>query len=340
MSFACHVRPTDESYAVNFRAGAPVPAGVMTDSALRPILGEVARFLRTAQTELARGGLGDQTLGEFLAAHRFSRRLAERYVLPMGAALWSVPPRQIEQFPAHAYFAFFDNHGLLGTGDSGGWQHVRGGSRRYVDRLIARLVAAGGVVRTGAEVVSVNRRGDGAELTTRSGGTEPFDAVVLATHADHSLRILTDADPAERAWLGAFRYQSSSAVLHTDRSVMPRRRDHWASWNVELEAGDDPGERPVCITYHLNKLQGLGHRATDWFVTLNRTAPIDSTAILARAAFEHPMFDRAAIRAQARVAEVSGRRAVYFCGAYLGHGFHEDGVRSGVAVADALGSAW
>lgn len=342
MSFAYHVRAADESYAVSFGSGRRVGAAAIAGSALAPLLGEVLRFMRTAAAQLAQDALGDLTLGEFLVAHRFSRALAERYVLPMGAALWSAPPRQIEQFPARAYFQFFANHGLLAPTADLRWQHIRGGSRRYVERVVARFVAAGGVVRTGAEVTAVTRRERGAVVTTRGATGERFDAVVLATHANHALRLLADADPAERSALGAFGYQTSEAVLHTDPRVMPRRRDHWAAWNVEASspAGPGAGGDAVCVTYHLNRLQSLGEAAADWFVTLNRQTPIDAAAVAARVAFAHPVFDAAAIAAQPRVAELSGRRAVYFCGAYLGNGFHEDGVRSGAAVAHALGVAW
>jgi len=331
MSFSYCDRVASESYAVNFDGAGD--AG-LRGSALVPILGEVLRFVRSANRDLDTDAFDGLSLGAYLDRLRCSPRLRETYVLPLGAALWSCPPQQVLSFPAKSYLSFFRNHGLLAVEGGLSWRHVRGGSARYVD---AFLRAFAGKVCLGRAILAVRRVADGVEIVTDQ-GTAHFDEVVMATHADEASRLLVDADGAEHAFLGAFRYQRNEGVLHTDESVMPARRDHWASWNFEREAGAMDAS-PVCVTYHLNRLQGLGNAGPNWFVTLNRTTSIRGDAVIANLSFDHPIFDAAAIAAQSRVAEVSGRRRVHFCGAHLGYGFHEDGVRSAVDVARSLGVA-
>ena len=330
MSFSYCDRVAAESYAVNFDGSGD--GGGLRTSALMPILGEVLRFVRTANRDLDADGFDGLALGAYLDRLGCSRKLREIYIQPLGAALWSCPPDQVLAFPAKSYLTFFRNHGLLVLEGGLAWRHVRGGSARYVD---AFLRAFKGTHRLDTPVLSVRRLEGGVTVATAD-GPALFDEVVFATHADEAKRLLVDADGAERSFLEAFRYQRNDGVLHTDVSVMPERRDHWASWNFEREAGFSD-EGPVCVTYHLNRLQGLKGAARDWFVTLNRRAEISRERVIAELSFDHPIFDQAAVAAQARVGEVSGRHRVHFCGAHLGYGFHEDGVRSAVSVARALG---
>jgi hypothetical protein len=208
---------------------------------------------------------------------------------------------------------------------------VRGGSARYVERLVAPFRDR---IRTGAPVRAVRRRAGGVELTA-AGRTERFDRVVLAVHSDQALALLDAPSAAERRILGAIRYQPNEAVLHTDPAVMPRRRRAWASWNVRVPR--EPREQ-VQVTYHMNRLQGLAAR-DDWFVTLNDDAAIDPSRVRARTAYAHPIFDAAALAAQRRHGEIDGAGGVHYAGAYWGWGFHEDGLRSALAVCERLGAA-
>ncbi len=331
MSFSYCDRATGDSYAVNFAGFADVG---LRSSALVPILGEVLRFVRSANRDLEADAFDGLSLGAYLDRLGCSPRLREAYVIPLGAALWSCPPQQVLAFPAKSYLCFFRNHGLLTLEGGLSWRHVRGGSVRYVD---AFLRAFSGTVRLGSPILAVRRAGEGVEVVTAEGAGR-FDEAVIATHADEAARLLVDADDVERDFLGSFRYQRNHGVLHTDESVMPSRTDHWASWNFERESGS-ADTSPVCVTYHLNRLQGLEGAARHWFVTLNRRTAIKGEAVIANLSFDHPIFDADAISAQARAAEVSGRRAIHFCGAHLGYGFHEDGARSAVEVARALGVA-
>jgi predicted NAD/FAD-binding protein len=332
MSFSYCDRAADASYAVNFDGSGD--GGSLRSSALMPILGEVMRFVRAANRDLDADRFDGLSLGSYLDRLNCSQKLREIYVSPLGAALWSCPPDQVLAFPAKSYLSFFRNHGLLVLEGGLSWRHVRGGSARYVGAFLRALT---GTPRLGVPVRAVRRVEGGVDVVTGEGSSR-FDEVVLATHADEAARLLVDADERERAFLGAFRYQRNQGVLHTDDSVMPARRDHWASWNFEREAGAS-NTAPVCVSYHLNRLQGLQGANRDWFVSLNRRTPIKDDAVIANLSFDHPIFDAAAIAAQSRVGEVSGRRAVHFCGAHLGYGFHEDGVRSAVDVARALGVA-
>lgn len=303
---------------------------------LRPryyrFLGEVLRFNRAARRALTDGSIGRLgTLADFLSANRLSGRLAEQYVIPLTAAIWSTDPRQILDTPAEFVLRFLDNHRLLHIAGRPAWRVIRGGSQRYVDRLIGPFRDR---IRTRTPVRQLRRRPDGVEVTT-DGGRDVFDAVVVATHSDQALAMLARPTELERAVLGAIRYQPNRAVLHTDVSVLPRRRRAWASWNYRTPL--DPG-RPVAVTYNMTRLQRLPTRTT-YCVSLNLDDAIDARKVIARFDFEHPLFTRAAVAAQARHAEVSGADRIHYCGAYWGNGFHEDGVVSALAVARRMGVA-
>jgi predicted NAD/FAD-binding protein len=294
------------------------------------MLADLVRFNRAARRLLA-DDEDDPSLGQWLQRQRFSEPFIERLIVPQASAVWSADPRQMWTFPARFLAEFFDNHGMLGVRNRPQWRTVRGGSARYVEALTSSLR---GRLRLSTPVARVARAEDHVLVTAHGGEPERFDEVVLATHSDQALALLADASDREHELLGAIPYQDNEAVLHTDAGMLPRRRRAWASWNYHLL-----GRRSdrTTVTYHMNRLQSL--RADRQFcVTLNRTDAIDPAAIIARIAYAHPVYTREGVAAQARVAEISGRRRTHFAGAYWGWGFHEDGVVSAERVVAHLGA--
>jgi len=300
-------------------------------NALRPsfwrMVRDVLRFYREAPALLH--GADDPTFVEYLERGGYSREFVDDHLVPMCSAVWSARPETLRSFPMRFLVRFFDNHGFLQVDGRPQWLVVRGGSSSYVDPLVEPFRDR---IRLRTPVRRIERRPDGVHVQTARGETEVFDRVVLATHADTSLRLLADATRAERTVLGAFEYQRNDVVLHTDASLMPRRRRAWASWNYHV--ADPPSELPT-VTYWMNNLQGLAGD-TEYFVTLNRTDDIDPAKVLRTFVYDHPVFTTEAVRAQERHAEIDGAERVHFCGAYWGYGFHEDGVRSGQEVARRL----
>jgi predicted NAD/FAD-binding protein len=301
---------------------------------LRPsfhrMLLDILRFNREAVPALSNGA-EDMTLGEYVASAGYSRGLTEHYLLPMGSALWSVPRDQVLEMSAAFFIRFFENHGMLTVDDRPLWRVVTGGSDRYVERLVAPFRDR---IRTGSPVRRVVRRRDpqGREEGADVDG-EAFDHVVFACHSDQALGILGDPSDAEQRILGAMPYQANEIVLHTDDSVLPRRRRAWGSWNYHVRGEDDA---PATVTYNMNLLQTLEVPRT-YCVTLNASELIDPAKVLYRTTYHHPVYTRDGFAAQARHAEISGQDRTHFCGAYWGYGFHEDGTRSGVRVAEAFG---
>jgi predicted NAD/FAD-binding protein len=293
------------------------------------MIADLARFHRSARELLGTPGDGP-SLGEWLEQRRFSRAFVERLIVPQAAAVWSADPRQMWSFPARFMVEFFDNHGMLGFRDRPRWRAVRGGSARYVEAMTAPWRDR---LRLSAPVEAISRSGDGVLVKARGAEPERFDEVVLATHSDQALSLLTDATPAEHEILGAIPYQENEAVLHTDMRMLPRRRRAWASWNYHLL--EAPSGRAT-VTYHMNRLQSL-RAEREFCVTLNRTAAIAPEKVIRTISYAHPVYTAEGVRAQARVAEISGRIHTHFCGAYWGWGFHEDGVRSALGVAERFG---
>ncbi len=250
--------------------------------------------------------------------------------MPQASAVWSADPHQMWSFPARFMAEFFANHGMLGLRDRPQWRTIRGGSARYVEALVSAL---SGRLRLSTPVTGITRSDDGVLLTPGDGEPEPFDEVVIATHSDQALAMLADPSDREREILRAIPYQRNEAVLHTDTGMLPQRRRAWASWNYHLST---PAQDRTTVTYHMNRLQSL-RAEREFCVTLNRTADIDPAAIIRRIDYAHPVFTGAGIRAQARVAEISGRRRTHYAGAYWGWGFHEDGVVSARRVAEHFG---
>jgi predicted NAD/FAD-binding protein len=294
---------------------------------------DILRFNRRAVADLASGRMARLSLGDYLAQDRYSDSFMLDYLLPMGAAIWSSPLSEMMAFPAETFARFFKNHGLLSINDRPQWYTVRGGSREYVRRLLAD---GGFALHLHTPVHAVQRDTDGASIVTAR-GTSRFDQVVLACHADQTLRLLdSQATAQERAVLGCFRFQANRAVLHRDPELMPRRRSVWASWNYLSEPRRDL-QRRVGLTYWMNRLQSIDDRRPV-FVTLNPLAEPRADLVFGEYAYEHPLFDRAAIDAQARIPDIQGKDRLWFCGAWCNYGFHEDGLTAGLRVAEALGA--
>jgi predicted NAD/FAD-binding protein len=308
-------------------------------NALRPaflaMLADVVRFNRLSRSLLsgtgAESGSGSGTLADLLADHRWSPGFMDWYLVPLGSAIWSADPDTFTQIPARTFVEFFSRHGLLGPGDQPAWRTVTGGSTRYVEAILEPLRRQGRLHLFNA-VTKLRRHDGGVELLTAAGPVA-FDHVVVATHSDQALALLGDPTDRERRVLGALRYQPNRATLHTDTALLPSNRRAWASWNYVRPPGRTG--RPT-LTYYLNRLQGL-EAERPVLVTLNRDEAIDPDQVVARFDYAHPVIDQAAVAAQASQLALSAG-TVSYCGAYWGYGFHEDGVRSALAVCERFGA--
>ena len=311
---------------------------------LRPkfwgMLADILRFNRLATALAGTQDLArvDQPIGDFLAQQRFSAQFRDWYFLPMIGCIWSCPTDQMLRFPVATMVRFCHNHGLLQVANRPQWYTVRGGARHYVHEMLKRVPDA----RLNSRVRGVRRMPEGSGsagvLVSTDAGTERFDDVVLASHSDQSLALLADPSPQERAALGAICYHRNRAVLHTDTSVLPRRKLAWAAWNYERAAAERE-RSSVCLHYLINRLQPLPF-STPVVVSLNPLTEPRPDTVHAEFDYAHPVFDAAAIAAQQRVPALQGERHTWFCGAWTRHGFHEDGLTSGLAVCEALKSRW
>jgi len=278
---------------------------------------------------LSEDGYGT-TLGEYLRQGGYSTAFIEEFLIPMGAAIWSADPERFRNVPLRFFVRFFANHRFLEQEGQPGWRVIEGGSRRYLEPLTAAFRDR---IATDAEVASIRRREDGVDVHLAGGETRSFDQVVVATHSDQALALLSDPGAAEKAILGAIPYQENDTLLHTDVSLLPKRRKVWAAWNFHRLPGR--GGRAV-VTYDMSILQGI--RAPEEFLlTLNREEAVDPSRVLYRTVYHHPVYTAEALAAQSRWGEINGVRRTWFCGAYWGYGFHEDGVNSALAVTRALG---
>jgi len=300
---------------------------------------EILKFNRTARAELSDGGLTGMSLGDWLGARGYSTAFRDRFVLPMGGAIWSTSTRSMLEFPAENFVAFFENHDLMtGLDPAQRWRTVTGGSREYVRKVVQAL---GPRARLGVGAEAVRRVGGMVEVRFDDGSDGVFDQVVLATHAPTSLGLMEDADEAERALLAAFPYSRNRAVLHSDASLMPRRRKVWSSWNFLSEGASADMGRPAQVSYWMNRLQGLPEDVP-LFVSLNPTQAIDPALVHGEYDYGHPLYSGRSFEAQGMTDGIQGRGGIWHAGAWLGYGFHEDGLRSGLRVAAALGArpAW
>jgi predicted NAD/FAD-binding protein len=293
---------------------------------------DILRFNRESLELLDQPGPGP-SLGTYLEQNRYSHPFIRNYIVPMGGAIWSAGHATMWEFPARYLVQFFKNHGMLSVDERPTWRVITGGSQRYVEQLVRPFRDR---IRLQSPVESISRYPDRVEVRGRDKRgayqTERFDGVLLACHSDQALALLTDPAPLEKEILGAIRYQPNEAVLHTDRSLLPRRRLAWAAWNYHLSP--NPLDRAL-VTYHMNRLQAL-RAPCELCVTLNYTAAIDPAKILKRITYHHPVFSPEAIAAQQRHGEINGSRRTFYCGAYWGFGFHEDGVKSAMTACRAL----
>jgi len=335
-------QPSDMSFSVRDDAagleyGAPEPWRLFAQPRnlarwrFLGMLSDILRFYREAPRLLERAEDDPElTLAAYLEAEGYGQAFIDDHLYPVTASIWSCRHAGVGEFPAAALVRFFRNHGLLSLTDRPRWRTITGGSRRYVERLTAPFAHA---IRTGAVVTRVERDTGGVTIHAPGMNPERFDHVVLACHADQALGIIGDPSAAEVEVLGAFPYAANQTVLHSDPRVMPRRRAAWASWNYRRLPSS---ERQVSVTYHQNRLQRLPTRRP-YLVTLNDEQSVAPDLVHARTTYHHPTYDTRAVRAQARVAEIDGQRHTWYCGAYWGYGFHEDGVNSGLRVARAFG---
>ncbi|GIX37763.1 MAG: dehydrogenase [Silanimonas sp.] len=292
---------------------------------------DILRFYREAGALLREPGPGP-SLGDYLEQNRYSALFREAHLIPMASALWSSPSAKILEFPAKYLVRFMDHHRMLQVEGRPQWKVVKGGSASYIEAMKARWTVE---ARLACPVQRVTRGEDGVGVK-HVAGEDRFDAIVIATHSDQALALLGDADALEHEVLGAIPYQRNEVVLHTDRRLLPRNRKAWAAWNAFVPA--EP-EAECSVSYCMNLLQGLDS-PEPFVVTLNRSAAIDPSRVLARMVYHHPVYTHASVAAQARVGEINGRRHTWFAGAWQGFGFHEDGMRAGVAAAAGLGVAW
>lgn len=334
-------RPSDMSFSFSLEGGLEYAGSGMGLFAQRRnllnaghwrMVGDIARFRKRGAEMLAEAG--DEPVADLLARFGFSAEFADNYLLPMAAAIWSSRMRDIRRFPAKAFLEFFSNHGLISITDRPQWRTVDRGSRRYVEKLTASFADR---IHLNRPIVAVHRHFDGVRLRTIDDTVAEFDHVVFAAHSDQTLAVLgSTATPIERIVLGAIRYEHNRVVLHRDPRLMPRTRRAWSSWNYSTTESAREG-RQASVTYWLNRLQSLPTRQ-QIFVSLNPIREPDPALVIDEYGYAHPQFDAAARAAQQRIPAQQGTNRTWFAGAYLGYGFHEDGLQSGLNVAAALGS--
>ena len=330
MGFAVSLADGDYEYSGDGLAGLFGQYSNIANPSHWRMIANIRRFFQDARAVLADPAAVGHTLGEYLISKRYSEAFINRHILPMAAAIWSTPSGDVLQFPVQSFVRFFDNHGLLQVNNRPQWRTVVGGSRSYIKRILAtsnvRIVLQ-------SPIRSIARTPYGVTVT-HSNGAEHFDGCVVATHADDALALLADPDERERTMLQAFSYTANRAVLHSDAAQMPKRRRLWSSWNY---LGTESRSEPPSLTYWMNKLQPL-ETSKNIFVTINPHRDLAAQSTIASFNYRHPMFDRAAMAAQRELWQLQGRRHTWFCGSYFGYGFHEDGLQSGLAVAEAIGS--
>jgi predicted NAD/FAD-binding protein len=338
-------QPSEMSFGVSCRRcrlefSGQGAAGLFAErrNVLRPaylrLLADIGRFFRAGKRALADPRWERRTIGDFLDEGSYGRGFERHFIAPMGAAIWSSSPDDMRSMPAAFFLGFFQNHGLLGLREAPRWRTVEGGSKRYVDALLARFR---GSVRLSAPVRELRRDGAGIELRAGDLAPERFDRVIVAVHPREALSLLADPSDAERGALGRIRYSRNTAIVHTDTALLPRNEAARAAWNVAL---DDCrlGAGAVAITYWMNRLQRLPG-PTDYCVSLNHAELVDPAKVLARAEYEHPIYTLDALRARDELMALDGRRGTHYAGAYLGAGFHEDGLRSGYEAAARASAA-
>lgn len=321
-----------DSWAATARGLFAQKRNLLSPSYLR-MLRAILTFNTQSVADRESGALAGMTLGQYFSWRKFSPRLLTDYLAPMGAAIWSAPADRMLDFPAENFVAFFSNHRLLQY-DRPVWRTVKGGSKSYVEKLTA---ASNAHLRLGCAVTAVDRTSHGVVVHDSHGHHEHYDHVVIAAHSDQALALLSDPSDKETEILGDIRYAPNVVYLHRDPRLMPKRRNAWASWNFLRWKREGDHVNDVAVTYWMNPLQGIADDKP-LFVSLNPPFAPDPDLTFGRYVCEHPQYDAKAFAAQQRLADIQGQRHTWFCGAWTGYGFHEDGLRSGLAVAEALGA--
>ncbi|CAI8322851.1 MAG: Uncharacterised protein [Opitutia bacterium UBA7350] len=336
MSFSYYDRSSHYGYCGKGISGLfPNPSYLAKPQHLA-LLRDLWRFARIGYTDLQSGFLDGKTLHHYCLERKFSESFRERYLYPMGAAIWSSPIAQLRRFPAQPYLHFLENHGLLRLHNRPQWKYIPGGSRTYIDRMRAQLKKA---PHTQASVQRIARtQQDSVSILLADGARQEFDQVVIATHADQALALIQNPTPEESRCLGPWRYQANHVTLHTDAAQLPKNKKLWSAWNFVRSPGESD-TRPVAVTYHMNQLQRIASE-TPYLVTLNQDGSIDPQKIINNTTLAHPLYDFDSLATQPGLTAMNGSDRLYFCGSYFGYGFHEDAVRSAIAVARQLGIEW
>ncbi len=336
-------QPSDMSFSFSsqtpdFEYSSYVPAGLLAQrkNLLNPVfysmVRDILRFNKQAVKDLQENKLEGLTLGDYLKKLKMGRPFMNFYLIPMGAAIWSTPLREMFLFPAKSFLRFFYNHGLLALKGRPLWRTIPKGSHTYVHEIERRFK---GQIRLNAEIESVRRTPEKVTVREKNSTTQDYDYAVFATHADQALPLLADASADEKRLLGAWEYTSNTAVLHTDASAMPRRPSAWASWNYILESHQTQ-DSPVSLTYHMNRLQSL-QAQKDYFVSLNRQTGIPQEHVYRVIHYTHPKYTPKSLAAQAGLPALNGQQRTFYCGSYFSYGFHEDAVKSAAAVSAMFG---
>lgn len=333
MSFGFQCLQTGLVYAGNNFNGLFAQRWNLVKPGFYSFLLEISRFSRTAARDLEAGTVPAVTLGEYLQQGQFSAYMIDNYLLPMAAAIWSTPTLRAADFPAEAFLRFFKNHGLLSLRNRPQWKTVVGGSFAYVKAFQRDF---SGKIQLSAGVKKIFRESTGVRLQFADGHSETFDRIIVATHADQALRLIGDPSAEEQRLLSPWEYQLNHTVLHTDASILPQQRSAWSAWNFTRGTTEDADNQPVFVSYYMNLLQGL-QAERKYCVTLNRRERFRSETVIAEFDYDHPQYSFASLATQSELPSLNGKNNSWFCGSYFGYGFHEDAVRSAVAVAEDLG---
>lgn len=334
MSFSFYCRQTGFCYASR------VPNGLFAQrqNLFRPtfwqMIGDIVRFNKETVTELHQGQLNGQTLGDYVRSKGYSQIYIDQHLVPAAAAIWSSPPDSILNFPVKPFIKFYEHHGLLSLTRRPQWYTVVGGSQAYVHAFLEQFQ---GQVWLNSPVECVRRLADGVHVHLKDGRTRNFDKVIIATHANQALRLLDDPSPQEKRLLGAWTYHKNHTLLHTDTKVLSPNQRVWSSWNY-VRGEEQKGHTPISVTYHMNHLQGLTTQQ-QYLVSLNDTQAIADKDVIAEMTYTHPCYTFESLASQSELPTLNGQRHTWFCGSYFGYGFHEDAVRSGVAVGEQFGLA-
>ncbi len=331
MSFAVSRDSGGFEYAGGPALGLLAQPSILLRSRFWRMIKDLLRFYKEAPQKIPHDST--QSLGEYLQTGGYSKAFIDDHLMPFGAAVWSTSRNNMLDYPAAAFIRFCDNHGLLKLSGRPQWRTVTGGSHRYVEAAKAGVEANGGRFHTSAAVVGIERHGQGVTLTLSDGSTADADACLIATHADTALTLLNDPDEQETKLLGTFAYDKNHAVLHTDKRVMPKRRNAWCSWNYVEQENDDKAR--VSVSYWMNKLQNL-KTDDDYFVSLNPGISPNPDTVVRASDYEHPIFNAQTWRSQQSLWSLQGVRRTWFCGSYFGAGFHEDAVQAGFAAAEDI----